>query len=276
MDEIVKAFSVVSWNVEHFRNPDSRVDRVVDFLNDHGPPDVFALYEVEGKEVFGALVAKMPGYTFHITEGRAVQEILVGVAPHITGFFTQKTEFQSQVAVLRPGALLTVTVNDVSYPLLFLHTKSGVDPIGLGLRDDMLNRALAFRRVLDEAAGADGKANYIFMGDLNTMGMEYMFLRDRDIAPEQEIDKLTKLSAARDMRVLNKDVPATWWNAGASLPPSNLDHVVAADHLEFTQFTGTDVTVLGWPKLATELDQKDWIDSYSDHGMLYFEVHEPT
>ena len=65
---MAKAFSLASWNVEHFRNPDSRVDRVVDFLVDLGPPDVFALYEVEGKEVFDELVAKMPGYTFHITE----------------------------------------------------------------------------------------------------------------------------------------------------------------------------------------------------------------
>jgi hypothetical protein len=67
---MAKAYSLASWNVEHFRNPDSRVDRVVDFLVDLGPPDVFALYEVEGKEVFDALVAKMPGYAFHITEVR--------------------------------------------------------------------------------------------------------------------------------------------------------------------------------------------------------------
>jgi hypothetical protein len=66
---MAKAFSLASWNVEHFRSPDSRVGRVVDFLVDLGPPDVFALYEVEGKEVFDALVTKMPGYTFHITEG---------------------------------------------------------------------------------------------------------------------------------------------------------------------------------------------------------------
>jgi hypothetical protein len=36
------------------------------------------------------------------------------------------------------------------------------------------------------------------------------------------------------------------------------------------------VTVLGSPKLGTEADQKEWIDSFSDHGMLYFEVHEPS
>lgn len=53
---MAKADSLASWNVEYFRNPDSRVDRVVDFLVDLGPLDVFALYEVEGKEVFDALL----------------------------------------------------------------------------------------------------------------------------------------------------------------------------------------------------------------------------
>lgn len=114
------------------------------------------------------------------------------------------------------------------------------------------------------------------MGDLNTMGMEYLFLRDRDIEAEQEIARLESFAAARAMRVLDKDAPATWWNAGDSLPPSNLDHVVAADHLEFTQFGPADVTVLGWPKLPTETEQEGWINSFSDHGMLYLEVHEPA
>jgi hypothetical protein len=33
-----------------------------------------------------------------------------------------------------------VTIDGVNYTLLFLHTKSGTDPRGLGLRDDMLER----------------------------------------------------------------------------------------------------------------------------------------
>ena len=118
---MAKAYSLASWNVEHFRNPDSRVDRVVDFLVNLGPPDVFALYEVEGKEVFDALVSKMPGYTFHITEGPQVQEIMVGVKSSLTAFFTQKTEFKSGLWALRPGALLTLTIAGEPYPILFLH-----------------------------------------------------------------------------------------------------------------------------------------------------------
>lgn len=173
---MAKAYSLASWNVEHFRNPDSRVDRVVDFLVDLGPPDVFALYEVEGKEVFDALVSKMPGYTFHITEGPQVQEIMLGVKSSLTAFFTQKTEFKSGLWALRPGALLTLTIAGEPYPILFLHTKSGVEPLGLGLRDDMLNRALDFKKVLEKTA--QGPVHYLFLGDLNTMGIRRPYDRE--------------------------------------------------------------------------------------------------
>jgi hypothetical protein len=210
---------LASWNVEHFRNPDSRVDRVVDFLVDLGPPDVFALYEVEGKEVFDALVSKMPGYTFHITEGPQVQEIMLGVKSTFTAFFTQKTEFRSGLWALRPGALLTLTISNEPYPILFLHTKSGVEPLGLGLRDDMLNRALDFKKVLEKAA--QGPVNYLFLGDLNTMGMEYKYLRERDIEADQEVLKISRFSAGRGMRLLTKDEPASWWGGPNTLiPPS--------------------------------------------------------
>jgi hypothetical protein len=267
---MAKAFSLASWNVEHFRNPDSRVDRVVDFLVDLGPPDVFALYEVEGKEVFDALVTKMPGYTFHITEGPQVQEILLGVRSDLTAFFTQRTEFKSGLWALRPGALLTLTIDGEEYPILFLHTKSGVEPLGLGLRDDMLNRALDFKKVLENAVGA--VPDYKFLGDLNTMGMEYKYLRERDIAADQEVLKAAKFAEGRGMRLLTKDAPATWWNGGTSLAPTNLDQVIAVEHLAFKSFNGADVTVLGWPKEQTASAQRTWIEDYSDHGCLYLEV----
>ena len=150
-----KAFSVASWNVEHFKNAPSRVGDVIALLASLDP-DVFALYEVEGKDVFGELVARMPGYQFHITEGPQVQEILVGVRSGFTAFFTQKIEFKSGNSAMRPGALLTLTVAGQSYPILFLHLSSGPDPRGWGLRDDMLERALEFRRTL-QASAAPGK-----------------------------------------------------------------------------------------------------------------------
>lgn len=56
---MAKAFSVASWNVRHFKSggTTSRVDDVLAFLNDQNP-DVFALYEVEGKEIFAEITAK--------------------------------------------------------------------------------------------------------------------------------------------------------------------------------------------------------------------------
>ncbi len=269
---MAKAFSLVSWNVEHFKNVDARVSRVIALLKEQ-EPDVFALYEVEGKVVFEALTQQMPGYTFHITEGEAVQEILVGVRSSMTAFFTQKLEFRSGVSSLRPGALLTLTIDGVYYPILFLHTKSGNDPRGLGLRDDMLVRACEFKKTLEKQPAASGKANYLFLGDLNTMGMKYRHVPKRNIDPGDELVKLNAEAARFDMRILTKDEPHTWSNGSKSkTPPSNLDHVVAANHLGFLPFNGADVTVRGWPKEPTPAKQDSWIASYSDHGLLYLEV----
>ena len=267
-----KAFSVASWNVEHFKNAPSRVGDVIALLASLNP-DVFALYEVEGKDVFGELVTKMPGYQFHITEGPQVQEILVGVRSGLTAFFTQKIEFKAGASAMRPGALLTITTAGQSYPILFLHLSSGPDPRGWGLRDDMLERALEFRRTLQAAAPDPAKpVNYFFLGDLNTMGMEYLF-KDHNILPEVEVKKIEAIAKKRKMRTLTKSQPNTWSNGSKSrLKPSNLDHVVAADHLQFKQFTGADVRVLGWPEEPTPAAQDAWIKRFSDHGILYFEV----
>jgi hypothetical protein len=229
------------------------------------------LYEVEGKEVFESLVTMMPNYHFHITEGPQTQEILVGARSSVTAFFTQKLEFKTGNTYLRPGALLTVTMEDIHYPLLFLHTKSGSKPIGLGIRDDMFHRALAFRKTLD-AASPDKRANYIFLGDLNTMGMEYPFKKkiDWDI----ELKKLDSDAKRRKMRRLTKNRPTTWWNGTETYPPSNIDHVVAAQHLEFKQFDGSDIKVIGWPDKQTPQEQAKWIKQYSDHALLFFEVEK--
>jgi hypothetical protein len=268
---MVKAFSLVSWNVEHFKNVNSRVENVVAFLTGQDP-DVFALYEVEGSEVFEVFSHDMPGFTCHITEGPQVQEILVGVRTNITAFFTQKVEFKGGDSLLRPGALLTVTVDGAHYPILFLHTKSGNDPKGLGLRDDMLVRACNFRKVLNEA-DPHGTANYIFLGDLNTMGMEYAYFREKDIKGADELTKLERKAKASKMRVLDKTHPYTWSNGTTStVPDSNLDHVVAAKHLQFRAFNGTEVSVRGWTQEETPAAKDEWIKNYSDHCLLYLEV----
>lgn len=63
---MAKILSFLSWNVENFHNQTSRVNRVVDKVANKNP-DVFALYEVKGGQVFQAMVSKMPGYTFAVT-----------------------------------------------------------------------------------------------------------------------------------------------------------------------------------------------------------------
>jgi hypothetical protein len=265
-----KAFSVLSWNVEHFENSPSRVGDVVQLLATINP-DVFALYEVEGKEIFAELVARMPGYQFHITEGPQVQEILIGVRGGMTAFFTQKIEFRSGTTSMRPGALLTLTVAGANYPVLFLHLSSGPDPRGWGLRDDMMERAIEFYVTLKKSAPGT-PINYIFLGDLNTMGLQYFF-KANNISPDIELKKLDELAKKRGMRRLNKDKPFTWSNGSKSrIKPSNLDHVVAAEHLKFRQFSAADIKVMGWPEQATPEKQDEWIKRYSDHGILYFEV----
>lgn len=138
--------------------------------------------------MFEALTDAMPGYTFHITEGPETQEILVGVRSGISAFFTQKIEFKSGNKYLRPGALLTVTIDAKHYPILFLHTKSTTDPLGLGLRDDMFYKAVKFRRTLQKASPTNDPVNYMFLGDLNTMGMEYPY--DNDIVASDELRRL--------------------------------------------------------------------------------------
>jgi len=269
---MAKAFSLASWNVEHFRDDDKKIKRVIQFLEAQ-KPDAFGLLEVEGKEVFSTLVKEIPNYQFHITEGPQIQEVLVGVKNGITAFFTQKTEYKAGVQTLRPGALLTLTVDGKHYPILFLHTKSSSLPLGLGIRDDQFSRAFKFKKFLDKTAGGAGKANFIFLGDLNVMGMKYPFKKNID--PPFEVKKLEADAKKVKMRRLTKNKPHTWWNGpGGKYEPADLDQVVASEQLKVRQVGGADIDVRGWPALSTESEQAKWINEYSDHGLLYLEVEK--
>jgi hypothetical protein len=55
---------------------------------------------------------------------------------------------------------------------------------------------------------------------------------------------------------------------------SDLDQVVAAEHLEFKQFQGNSVRVSGWPDEPTEQKKAEWVATYSDHALLYFVVQK--
>lgn len=276
-----KAFSVASWNVEHFgakgesKHPKKPIAFPIDFLVQQNP-DIIALYEVRSSVIFRPLVEAFPDYQFHITEGSQTQEILIGIRNNFSGFVTQKIEFKSSQPGLRPGVLVTLRIDEAYYPILFLHLKSLTDPKGFGLRDEMLKLALKFRMRLDVAAGGKGKANYLFVGDLNTMGLDYPYTQ-HDISAEMEINELKRRARhyTKKMMVLEKSEENTWWGGSTSkLGPSNLDHVVAADHLMFKDFRGAQVDVRGWPQEATDAAKDTWVEKYSDHALLYFEVQK--
>ena len=272
---MAKLFSVASWNVEHFKNDEARVRRVLEFLERQNP-DVFGIFEVEGAEVFSALVTLMPGYTFQITEGPQTQEILIGIRKGLTAFITQRIEFRSGTTHMRPGQLVTITKNGKNYMLLFVHIASGINPRGMGLRDDMIERAFEFKKTLD--AKSSGSARYLFVGDLNIMGMKYAF--DRSIPAETELRRWDELAKRRAMTRLAKTHDATWTNGSQSrLRPSDLDHVFASTNLRFRGFQRPNgepaqVSVRGWPEETTDAARDAWIGRFSDHALIYFEVVE--
>ena len=273
----MKAFSVLSWNVQHFgaidkkkRKPKKAIAPIMQLIADQ-KADVIAIYEVVGAIVFKEATERFPNHNWFITEGPQSQEILVGVKRTFRAFFTQRSEFNSGNQLLRPGALLTITLDGENYPLLLLHLKSLTKPRGFGLRDDQTERALKFRKHLDEAAGTGKQANYLFLGDLNTMGMDLTF-SGKDISGEEEIARLRQRCNRRDMTIVDKSGPTWWPGSDSKLKPSNLDHVVAAEHLGFKSFGGFPVDVRGWPELNTDAQKDAWRKKFSDHAMLYFEI----
>jgi endonuclease/exonuclease/phosphatase family metal-dependent hydrolase len=266
-------FSVLSWNVENFIVANKDVNRIVQHVRGYNP-DVFALLEVVGAGVYQNIATRFPGYTFHITYGRQSQEILVGVRNTLSAFFAQKTEFRSGNAYLRPGALITLTFGNTPYNLLFLHTKSTNQPVGLGLRDDMFKRAFRLKRRLDTLT--NNNARFIFCGDLNTMGMSYPY--NSEIDYDTELRKLRRDARRVGMDILDKSHNGTWTDEDQHLPDSNLDHVVASDSVSVTRWmfpngAEGEVEVKGWNDFANgSAAWRSFVNRVSDHCSLYFEV----
>jgi len=263
---------VLSWNVENFKVGKTDVGRVVAHVQQYDP-DVFGLLEVVGPGVYDKVAAKFPKHNFHLTYGRQSQEILVGVRRTINAFFSQKTEFKSGNAYLRPGALVTLNVGQTPLNLLFLHTKSSPKPVGLGLRDDMFYRAFKLKRKLDKIA--NGNARFVFCGDLNTMGMKYPY--GKAIPFQTELKKLNAGAKRCKMRVLKKSHGATWTDEDQSIPDSNLDHVVASTSVSVRSQTvngqPAEVKVDGWNAWANGSQKwRSFVSRVSDHCALYFEI----
>ena len=272
---MAKILSFASWNVEHFHGDPERVERVVDLIR-HVNPDLFALYEVKGKSVFDQLKTKLSTHNFAITErtDASTMEILIGFRRNLSVFITQRDEFRSKLPTLRPGMLATVTKGNADYSFLFLHLKSFSDPRSWGLRDDMFMHAASLKRALDKRA-SPGKAKFMVLGDFNTMGLNAPFNEISDLLGEQEITSITKRFNRVSMRPLLKTHEMSWWNATDKYAPgSKLDHVYADKNLKFKAFDGSaEIKVIGWPQEDTVSKQKRWIEKYSDHALLYGEIH---
>ncbi|WP_044835234.1 endonuclease/exonuclease/phosphatase family protein [Thalassomonas actiniarum] len=284
-----KAFSVLSWNIEHLKGkrPD-RLFRIVNTIKFENP-DIFALYEVEGKTVYHSLLTELPGYSFHITEGPQTQEILVAVKHKFTAFFSQRVEFKSAYSYLRPGAMLSVRVEGQDYSLMFLHLKSQSTPIGLGIRDVQFASIYKLKRKLDKVAVGNQKANFIVLGDFNTMGMNYSG-KKHDIPATAELGRLDQYLHRKSvgMRRLSKTCPNTWSNGSNSrYPAADLDQVLLSKHLKTRLWHNklpvnegdlsfksgqSEVDIRGWVDQASIEEQDKWIEGYSDHCYLYFEI----
>jgi hypothetical protein len=273
---MAKIFSFAWWNVRHFSGKPERVGRVVGLLREKNP-DVFAIFEVQGKQVFEELMQAMPTHSFFITENtvQSDMEILVGTRNTIQSFVTQREEFRSMVPTLRPGALATLRIGGLDYALLFIHPKSFDEPRDWGLRDDMFKHVASLKRTLDRGAAAGETARFICLGDLNTMGMSAAYNEKSDLTDAEEIRFLERRMKSVTMRRLSKTHEATWWNGKETQPPGSLDQAFADASLNFGQIGGKDIQVFGWPEKPTLTEKLAWIAAFSDHALLYGEVHPP-
>src|SRR3990172_1080589 len=265
---MAKKFSLFSWNIKMFTLEKTDKARVIQHIQKFNP-DIFGLLEVVGSGIWEYLFEAFPNHNFFLTEGEETQEILIGVHKKLQVFLTQRDEFKTGRTSLRPGSLLSFKLGDEVYTVLYLHLKSLTDPEGFGLRDAMLQHAFNLKGALDKAAGGSGKANFILIGDFNTMGMNYY--RDDDVSAEVEIKRISYSASRRKMSILPKNSSSTWTNGNGTY--SNLDHVIASRHINFKTWEDAQVKVDGWNQFAPDSDEfKTFIDTVSDHCAIYCEV----
>jgi hypothetical protein len=110
------------------------------------------------------------------------------------------------------------------------------------------------------------------------MGMKYPFNCSIDAAKELKRWENQALNKSCGMRRLKKVSEPTWSGGSKSkIPDSSLDHVFASDNLNFKTFKNAggeqvNVDVRGWVNTTTDAQKDKWINDYSDHSLLYFEV----
>lgn len=258
-------FSVLSWNVEHFKGGTTRITDVARHIRDQNP-DVFGIFEVQGGDVLDLMRNRFPEYDFSITDGPQQMETIVA---HRRGkfsqvVFTQKREFKLYNPQLRPGAFLSVRLGPDFFNILFLHTDSGTEAPDFGNRQEMFEKIVSVKKALDKLAQGDSRL--IALGDFNTMGLFFPTRRKSNgrVTAGEEVSALDSAGDKVKMSVLTKDFSNTYSNGKIE---SNLDQVIASDNLRIT----TPVAVRGWQQLAGVARQK-FINEISDHCSLLLKV----
>jgi exonuclease III len=284
------AFIVVSWNVEHFDGGvDQRAIGVANHIQQFNP-DLIAIYELESEHGGWNFARRFfPGFFTFITEGQNLQELMILANPasfdHVT--ITQRHRFRLRNPFLRPGALATVSQNDVHTNLLFLHSASGTLGDAFGDRVEIAERFFNLNKTLQKLEADGGPpARLVICGDLNTMGLQYPrgIQADRHLTDAQELAGLAELAGRAHrtnfvgMTVAPKEFDVTFSNAN-NRQASGLDHVMVSHGLQLTNQGNRpldgqpfEVMVRGWQQLPTQAQRNQFINTMSDHNALVFEV----
>lgn len=276
-------FTFLSWNIRHFKGTKARLNDVDAFITNLDP-DVFGLIEYQGKAgIRELMVDRFPEYDFVVTDSTGNLEVVVGCRRGKFDQFvwTQKRQFNDVKRHLRPGSLISLRLGNEFYNLLFLHTDSGTEKTDHANRKKVFAKVWRLKKALAKRA-ASGRSNLIVLGDLNTMG------KGKTITGKSEVRWLKKAARRNGLRMLSKDWDTTWsqWGTGRrgnrkklkvseldGLMTSNLDHVIAANEVEFNPRGdgGEDIHVKGWRQL-TGASKTDFLWNMSDHCGIFGEV----
>jgi hypothetical protein len=284
------AFTVFSWNVEHFKGlSDARANDIANFIQQHDP-DLIAIYELEDSHSgFLFAQANFQGFFTFITEGQNNQEILILVDPsqfdHIT--ITQQHKFRIGNPFLRPGALVTLTQQGLHTNVLFLHSASGPLADAFGDRMEIASHIFNLNERLQEIEEDSGlAARLIVTGDFNTMGLQFprKLVSDRVQTFQDELLGLAELANRahrpnfQGMTFATKEHDLTFSNPN-NRDQSDLDHVLVSAGVQLANRGNRlsdgipfQVSVQGWIQLPTGQARNNFINTRSDHCALIFAV----
>lgn len=253
----MNTITFASWNI-HNANPEA-INRCLILLSNEYYPDVIGLFEVSGKEAIQAASKHFPCHSWTSIDN----EILIGVSNEYFSFVSIRNEFKSQKQTLRPGVLVTLSVDgkkEAEYiSFLFLHLKAFAQPLDYGLRQDMYSNLSSLKRSLPK----DHKT--VFLGDFNNVGMLHTYNERLDTTIEQELETLDRRMKAVDMQRYTSQ--PTWWNGDKDALPAAIDQVYAS-----TSVGILNISILDWNSNYNNIPALDFIRQYSDHALITGEI----